>query len=75
MHYEKIQTNVKIITLNLKHKKGSCEKSKQKMSFKMGITFPLSQDLELGDKDLNNLLGERPKQRTQRNTQHLLNEL
>ena len=65
MHYEKIQTNVKIITII----------SKQKMSFKMGITFPLSQDLELGDKDLNNLLGEKGKQRTQRNTQHLLNEL
>ena len=30
----------------------------KKMSFDMGVTFPLSQDSELGDKDLNDLVEE-----------------
>ena len=59
---------IKTKTLNLKLKKGSCEKSKQKDVFRYGVTFPLSQDSELGDKDLNNLVEKSKAKNTKKYT-------
>ena len=41
----------------------------------MGVTFPLSQDSELGDKDLNNLVEESKAKNTKKYTTPSKNEL
>ena len=56
---EKTQTNDKNKNIEFETEKRKLREIKtKKMSFDMGVTFPLSQDSELGDKDLNNLVEE-----------------
>ena len=79
MHFvccnEKTQTNDKTKTLNLKHKKLAVRNQNKEMSFDMaiGVIFPLSQDSELGDKDLNNLVGVSKAKNTRKCTKRCNN--
>ena len=55
---------IKTKTLNLKLNKGSCEKSKKKMSFDISSPFPCLGDSE----DLNNLVEESKAKNTKKYT-------
>ena len=54
--------------MNLNSKKVAVRNQNKKMSFDIGVTFPLSQDSELGDKDLNNLVEESKAKKTKKYT-------
>ena len=56
-------------TKTSKHKKSSSEiKTEKKKAFDMGVTFPLSQESELGDEDLNDLLEDSKLKNTKKCT-------
>ena len=65
---KKYKQMIKTKTLNLNSKKVAVRNQNKKMSFDMGVTFLLSQDSELGYKDLNNLVEESKAKNTMKYT-------